>query len=300
MKNQKYDFFKREKISFAELDDEIKIEIAVLGGLDIFTDAHIQGVVEITAQICKAMNYSYKKTKELVLCAYLHDVGKIHIPSEILQKDGKLTDDEYEIMKKHTEYGYEICSSYNEFRHLAPIIRAHHENLDGTGYPDGLKENQIPEQAKLLKVADVYDALTRKRQYKEQMTDSQAIEIMINEVKTHKMEGKYLYYLIESVLETSETKLEEIESHKEKTKNEIETLSELEEIYKQIYDTTLTRKLEKKLERYSLEPGYDMSINANLLINKKKLLEKIQNEETQTLEERKRLKKQQKELKKYC
>lgn len=299
MKTKKYDFFKRKKISFAELDDAIKIEIAVLGGLDIFTDAHVKGVVETTVQICDAMNLSYIKSKELVLGAYLHDIGKIHIPSVILQKNGKLTDDEYEIMKKHTEYGYEICLKYNQFRYLAPIVRAHHENLDGTGYPDGLRENQIPEQAKLLKVADVYDALTRKRQYKEPMTESAAMAIMIKEVKEHKMDGKYLYYLIESILQKVDIKIEELELHKEKTINELEILHDLEEIYKQIYDTSLTPKLEKKLERYSLEPGYDMSTNANLLISKQKLLEKIQNEQKQTLEEKEKLKKQQKELKRY-
>ena len=113
MKKKKYDFFKRKKLNYTELDNEIKVEIAILGGLDIFTDAHVQGVVDTTAKICEEMGMPYEKLKKCVLCAYLHDIGKIHIPSEVLQKNGKLTDEEFAKMKQHTEYGYDICMRYN-------------------------------------------------------------------------------------------------------------------------------------------------------------------------------------------
>lgn len=298
MKIKKYDFFKKKKINYGELDDEIKVEIGILGGLDIFTDAHVQGVVDTTIKICEKMHMDYSKLKRLALCAYLHDVGKIHVPSEILQKNGKLTDEEFEKMKKHTEYGYEICMRYNQFRELAPIVRAHHESLDGSGYPDGLKGDEIPEEAKLIKVADVYDALTKRRQYKEGFKKSKAIDIMVEDVEKGKTSAKYLYYLLLNVIEELESTIEEYESDATKIKNELEILKDLENIYKQIYDIGPTPKLSKKLEKYDLENGYDMSTNANILVIKQQKLERIENELKEFGEERVKLKLQRKKLEK--
>lgn len=298
MINKKYDFFKRKKINYRELDDEIKVEIAILGGLDIFTDAHVQGVVDTTIKICEEMQLDYDKLKRLALCAYLHDVGKIHVPSEVLQKNGKLTDEEFVKMKKHTEYGYEICMHYNQFRDLAPIVRAHHESLDGSGYPDGLKGNEIPEEAKLIKVADVYDALTKRRQYKEGFKKSKAIDIMLEDVEKGKTSGKYLYYLLLVVIEELENTVKEYEIDVVKLKNELEILKDLESIYKQIYDKGFTPKLAKKLSKYDLEKGYDMSTNANILVIKQQRLERMQNELKEFAEEREKLKIQLKKLEK--
>ncbi len=298
MINKKYDFFKRKKINYRELDDEIKVEIAILGGLDIFTDAHVQGVVDTTIKICEEMQLGYDKLKRLALCAYLHDVGKIHVPSEVLQKNGKLTDEEFVKMKKHTEYGYEICMHYNQFRDLAPIVRAHHESLDGSGYPDGLKGNEIPEEAKLIKVADVYDALTKRRQYKEGFKKSKAIDIMLEDVEKGKTSGKYLYYLLLVVIEELENTVKEYEIDVVKLKNELEILKDLESIYKQIYDKGFTPKLAKKLAKYDLEKGYDMSTNANILVIKQQRLERMQNELKEFAEEREKLKIQLKKLEK--
>lgn len=298
MINKKYDFFKRKKINYRELDDEIKVEIAILGGLDIFTDAHVQGVVDTTIKICEEMQLDYDKLKRLALCAYLHDVGKIHVPSEVLQKNGKLTDEEFIKMKKHTEYGYEICMRYNQFRDLAPIVRAHHESLDGSGYPDGLKGNEIPEEAKLIKVADVYDALTKRRQYKEGFKKSKAIAIMLEDVEKGKTSGKYLYYLLLVVIEELENTVKEYEIDVMKLKGELEILKDLEKIYKQIYDQGFTPRLAKKLAKYDLEKGYDMSTNANILVIKKQKLERMQNELKEFAEEREKLKAQFKKLEK--
>lgn len=298
MKTKKYDFFKKKKLNYTELDNEIKIEIAILGGLDIFTDAHVQGVVDTTAKICEAMQMPYEKLKKCVLCAYLHDVGKIHIPSEILQKNGKLTDEEFAKMKQHTEYGYDICMRYNQFRELAPIVRAHHESLDGSGYPDGLKGDEIPEEAKLIKVADVYDALTKRRQYKEGFKKSKAIDILLEDVQKGKTAPKYLYYLVLSVIPELDGIMHEYEQSIIRTKSEIEILKELEKIYKQIYDQGFTPKLAKKLSKYELESGYDMSTNANLLVIKQQKLERMQNELKELEEEEEKLRFQAKTIEK--
>ena len=262
------------KINEAELSNEINLEIAVLKGLDIFTSAHVQGVVKMTTAMCQKMGMQYDELKKCVLAAYLHDVGKIKIPPEILQKTARLTPEEFEIMKMHTVYGYEICMEYKNFRELAPIVRAHHENLDGTGYPDGLKGDEIPKEAQLIKVADVYDALTQKRQYKDGYRISEALKLMVEDVKNHKMSGEYLTYLLMVVYDEVTEQKKVHERNVIQYKNNIEILHELEGIYKQIYDQGLNKKLERKLKRFELAPGYDMSTNANLLIGKQKALEK--------------------------
>lgn len=273
---KKYDFFGSKKINYVDLDDEIKIEIGVLGNLDIFTDAHVKGVVETTTNICDEMNMQYAEMKECVLSAYLHDVGKIFIPTEILQKTSKLTDEEYEIMKTHTTLGYDICIKYNQFRHLASIVRAHHESFDGSGYPDGLVGEQIPYIASLIKVADVYDALTRKRQYKEGFRQSDAFKIMIEEVEKNRMCAQFLYYLISYVCKDCANKIISQDKLLKLYEEQIATLHELEDIYKQIYDRGYSEKLEKKLHRYDLASGYDMVTNAQLLTSKQKVYEKEQ------------------------
>lgn len=262
------------KINEAELSNEINLEIAVLKGLDIFTSAHVQGVVKMTSAMCQKMGMQYDELKKCVLAAYLHDVGKIKISPEILQKTARLTPEEFEIMKMHTVYGYEICMEYKNFRELAPIVRAHHENLDGTGYPDGLKGDEIPKEAQLIKVADVYDALTQKRQYKDGYRISEALKLMVEDVKNHKMSGEYLTYLLMVVYDEVTEQKKVHERNVIQYKNNIEILHELESIYKQIYDQGLNKKLERKLKRFELAPGYDMSTNANLLIVKQKALEK--------------------------
>lgn len=262
------------KINEAELSNEINLEIAVLKGLDIFTSAHVQGVVKMTTAMCQKMGMQYDELKKCVLAAYLHDVGKIKISPEILQKTARLTPEEFEIMKMHTVYGYEICMEYKNFRELAPIVRAHHENLDGTGYPDGLKGDEIPKEAQLIKVADVYDALTQKRQYKDGYRISEALKLMVEDVKNNKMSGEYLTYLLMVVYDEVTEQKRVHEKNVMQYKNNIEILHELEGIYKQIYDQGLNKKLERKLKRFELAPGYDMSTNANLLIGKQKALEK--------------------------
>lgn len=293
---KKINILDRRKINYSELDNELKVEIAVLGGLDIFTDAHVQGVVNITTKICEAMELNYEKTKKCILCAYLHDIGKVHIPSEILQKNGKLTDEEYSVMKLHTVYGYEMCMRYDQFKNLASIIRAHHENIDGSGYPDGLMESLIPEEAKLIKVADVYDALTQKRQYKDGFKPSKAVQIMIEDIQKGKTGAKYLFFLTSYLVDEYEKKIEEVEGAITVINDNLEILKDLEKIYKQIYDQGYSDKLARKLSKYNLAAGYDMSANANLLVVNKQKLERLTNDLNDKKIEKETLKRQSKQL----
>lgn len=273
-KLNKIDVLGNRKISRQDLSEEIRCEIDVLGGLDIFTDAHVQGVVKITTRICEEMGLNYEDLKKCVLCAYLHDVGKIRIPSAILQKNGKLTDEEFTEMKMHTVYGYEICMQYQNFRDLAPIVRAHHESFDGSGYPDGLVGSQIPFESSIIKVADVYDALTQRRQYKDGYKQTKALDIMLGDARKNKMSAKIMVYLMRTLLKEVEERIITHENNISQLKENLETLHDLERIYKSIYDRGYSNKSARQLARFDLPAGYDMSTNANLLIVKQKALEK--------------------------
>ena len=131
--SKRIDFLGNKKIDYIELSNEIKAEVGILNGLDMYTYAHVLGVTDTTFKICEEMKMPYDELKDCVLGAYLHDVGKIYIPTEILQKESTLTDDEYVMMKTHTILGYETCMEYKEeYRHLAKIARWHHESFDGS------------------------------------------------------------------------------------------------------------------------------------------------------------------------
>lgn len=113
---------------------------------------------------------------------YLHDIGKVGIPDGILFKAGPLTPDEWEIMKSHAERGERICSNMRSLESVLPIIRSHHERWDGSGYPDGLKGEAIPLLARILQLADIYDALTTERPYKRALNPQEALRVIREEV----------------------------------------------------------------------------------------------------------------------
>jgi putative nucleotidyltransferase with HDIG domain len=110
--------------------------------------------------------------------AYLHDLGKVRIPHEILNKPGRLTNEEFDIMKRHPEYGIELLASVEFPWDIRPIIRSHHEKIDGSGYPDRLRGDEIPMSAQLICIVDVYDALTTTRSYRGAMSQADAVAEM--------------------------------------------------------------------------------------------------------------------------
>lgn len=165
-----------EKELYNKLSKNIQRQIEKLDELDIYTSKHIHTVPQVVNKICEKMNYGERETKFFVQCAYLHDIGKIFIPPEILQKKGKLTDEEYEIMKTHTTKGAEFCESISSLKRYSNVARYHHENEDGSGYPKGIRN--IPIEAEMIKIADMYDALVSKRQYKEAIEITKAIDIL--------------------------------------------------------------------------------------------------------------------------
>ncbi|MGH9675420.1 MAG: HD-GYP domain-containing protein, partial [Bryobacteraceae bacterium] len=114
---------------------------------------------------------------------YLHDIGKVCIPDSILFKKGPLNEEEWIIMRSHTVKGEEICRPMKSLASVLPIIRNHHERWDGTGYPDGIKGEKISLLARILQIADVYDALTTARPYKPAQPSEEALQILEDEVR---------------------------------------------------------------------------------------------------------------------
>lgn len=145
---------------------------------DSDTDAHNYRVTYYAVKLAESMCIPEKEIPDLIVGAFLHDVGKIGIPDRILLKPGKLTPDEFDIMKTHSLLGIEIVADNPWLKGAALTIRHHHEHFDGTGYPDGLSGSTIPLCARIFAVVDVFDALTSARPYKPAMTLADAMRIL--------------------------------------------------------------------------------------------------------------------------
>ena len=180
MKIENYDFYDRTALKSYNLDKTMQDQLNALNQLDVFTRRHCDNVAAITCRICKYLYCSKGFTEYCTICAYLHDIGKIFIPASILQKPGKLTDEEYEIMKTHTTIGHKMCMKDEKLRPYAAGPLYHHEALDGTGYPQGLTKKDIPYEGQIIRVADEYDAIVSKRQYKSHIGICDTLKILID------------------------------------------------------------------------------------------------------------------------
>jgi putative nucleotidyltransferase with HDIG domain len=148
---------------------------------DMYTAGHCGRVADYACMLAEAVGFKGRDLNWIRMGGFLHDVGKTGVPTEVLNKPGRLTDEEFEQMKKHTVLGDAIISETPFPWDIRPIVRNHHERWDGTGYPDRLKGEEIPLTARILCVADVYDALTTARSYRAALTQEQALEIMDKE-----------------------------------------------------------------------------------------------------------------------
>ncbi|MGB2705825.1 MAG: HD-GYP domain-containing protein [Candidatus Omnitrophota bacterium] len=148
---------------------------------DPYTKRHSVKVSNYAVLLAKAINLSKKEVETIRLAAILHDIGKVGIKGKILLKDGSLNSKEFKEVQKHSEIGAEIIKPLKFFGPIVSIIRNHHENYDGTGYPDGLKGEDIPLASRILSIADAYDALTSKRAYREAYPAKGAERIMKKE-----------------------------------------------------------------------------------------------------------------------
>lgn len=173
-----------------EFTDELETADSVLctlglivEGRDPYTEGHCERLSVRAAELGRHLGMDEDSILALKRGGYLHDLGKIAVPDEILKKGSDLTPREWEIMKLHPITGENICRPLKSLRLVLPIIRNHHEHTDGSGYPDGLRGSDIPVLPRVLQVVDVYDALRTARSYKPAHTHEQAAQTMIEEAR---------------------------------------------------------------------------------------------------------------------
>lgn len=153
-----------------ELVTSIKTLISVINAKDRYTYGHSERVVMFSRMLADKLELSEREKKDLVYGAYMHDIGKINIPVDILNKKMPLTKEEWERLKQHPDQGAEIIRTVESLQSIIPLIRHHHEKYDGTGYPAGLKGEEIPYLARVLTVIDSFDAMTSNRPYNKHKT----------------------------------------------------------------------------------------------------------------------------------
>ena len=180
---EEFDFYDRKSIKVYNLNERIRYQLKMLDSMDAFTKRHSENVANITCRLCEKLKLGTGFTIYCTTCAYLHDIGKLFIPPSILQKNGKLTEEEYEIMKTHTTIGNKMCMQDLKLRPFAAGALYHHEALDGTGYPNGVVGNKIPYEAQIIRVADEFEAITAKRQYKSHIGIIETLNILISHAR---------------------------------------------------------------------------------------------------------------------
>lgn len=183
MRNEKIDFYSSTNLKSYNLDDTMKYQLSMLERLDVFTKRHSENVANLVCRICEYLHCKKFFTIHATICGYLHDIGKLFIPPEILNKPGSLTDEEYEVIKTHTTLGYEMCMKDLKLRPYADGPLYHHEALNGTGYPQGLTKDEIPYVAQIIRVADEYDAIVTKRQYTTHINISETLKELIHDAR---------------------------------------------------------------------------------------------------------------------
>lgn len=167
--------------------DQLDLTIALSKALDSrdpYTLHHSENVAKYSLEIAKDMNLSKDLCEVIRIGGLLHDIGKIGVSENILNKPGKLTEDEYKIIKEHPKLGYDMVKHITSFKKngVLDIVLHHHERYDGNGYPSGLKGQQIPLAARIVSIADTFDAMSSKRVYRDELE----LEYIFNEIRENK------------------------------------------------------------------------------------------------------------------
>jgi putative two-component system response regulator len=177
-------------VRLKQFTDELDNAETVLSSLalsieakDPYTEGHCDRLSKYSVAVAEKMGLPEDLRGALRRGGLVHDIGKLGVPEHILLKPGPLTPEERKIMEQHTIMGERICAPLRSFRHVLPIIRHHHEKRDGSGYPDGLKGDQIPLTARILQITDIYDALTTDRPYRKALPPEEAFAILHKEVE---------------------------------------------------------------------------------------------------------------------
>ncbi len=260
MNKNDINFYDSTALKSYNLDEAMQYQLNILGTLDVFTRKHSENVANLTCRLCQYLHLNKSFTVYCTICAYLHDIGKSFIPPNILQKQGKLTKEEYDIMKTHTTIGYQIC--FDDLK-LRPYIAGplyHHEALNGTGYPNGLTQKDIPLEGQIIRVADEYDAITSKRQYKTHIGITDTLQILIENAtpdatinpKVGKINKKVLRCLLKIVIDDTEYEISQIYSYVEFLEEQLQRLNQIETYHQKMNASTKQSKKEYFLEAIKL------------------------------------------------
>ena len=174
----------RNKAAIDSLEEAETILFALAQAVehrDKYTAGHCQRLAWYSVSLGIRLGLPHRELLALHRGGFLHDIGKIAVPDAILHKNGQLTEEEWALMRSHPVKGEDICRPMKSLAGVLPVIRSHHERWDGGGYPDGLRGGEIPQTARILQVADIYDALTTVRPYKQAFAPDEAIRIMEQE-----------------------------------------------------------------------------------------------------------------------
>ncbi len=288
MAKEIFDFYDRTSLKSYNLDKNMQYQLNILGSLDIFTRQHSENVATLVCRICEYLHCSKSFTEYCTICAYLHDIGKQFIPPSVLQKNGPLTDEEYEIMKKHTSIGHKICMNDLKLRPYAAGTLYHHEALNGTGYPNALVKKDIPYEGQIIRVADEYDAIVSKRQYKSHIGIIDTLKILIDECKPIKDPDNYkvpvkdkkvgktnpviVKALIKVVIDDTEYEISCVMDYLKDLKPEIKRLEEIEK-----YDKKRLASKSQSKQNYYLDGMKYLLIGEETVDNYKEILTSYRN-----------------------
>ncbi len=258
-----FDFYSKTSLKSYNLDDRIRYQLKMLDSLDAYTRKHSENVASITCRLCEYLKLDQGFTIYCTTCAYLHDIGKIFIPPEVLQKPSRLTDEEYEIMKSHTTIGYKMCMNDPKLRPYAAGTLYHHEALNGTGYPNGVSANKIPYEAQIIRVADEFEAISAKRQYKTHIGIIETLNILIDDTKPNpiqsipdglkilatetrlgKIDRKIVKALFKVVIDDTEYEIASRSDYLDYLKDEIKRFEEANKWYQKMQDAATESKKE--------------------------------------------------------
>lgn len=262
-----FDFYDKTNLKSYNLDKNMRYQLNMLDRLDVFTRKHCENVASLTCRLCEHLHCNKGFTEYCTICAYLHDIGKLFIPAEVLQKPGKLTDEEYEIMKTHTTLGYKMCMEDLNLRPYAAGALYHHEALNGSGYPQGLTKKDIPYEGQIIRVADEYDAIVSKRQYKSHIGISDTLKILIENAQPNNRNAKIdnlgknnpliVKKLFKVVIEDIEYEISLTQSYVDELSNELKRFNQINK-----YKEQMEKAKKDKDRNYYLE-GMKMLLKNN-------------------------------------
>lgn len=176
---------------------------------DTYTNGHSGRVAKYSKEIARRAGFSDTDVNDIYMMGLLHDIGKIGVPDAVINKPGRLTDEEYQIIKAHPVMGANILDNIKEKPLLAVGARWHHERYDGKGYPDGISGKDIPEQARIIAVADAYDAMTSFRSYRDPM-EQERVRNEIEKGKGTQFDPQFADIMLKMIDEDKEYKLREM------------------------------------------------------------------------------------------